>query len=72
MSQDRYAGDTKWGWECPRCDTDVEIETHDESGTYGWACPDDHCPAIGFGFSSRRRARIALREYRERYQNVFR
>lgn len=55
------------GYECPRCDADTEIFTDPGTGTYGWICPEEGCQAIGFGFGSRRQARIGLREYRERF-----
>ncbi|OIB56772.1 hypothetical protein BBD46_16350 [Natrialba sp. SSL1] len=67
-----YAGDIRWGWCCPRCERDVSVTRDPRSETFVWACPDEECPAVGFGFQSRRRARIALREYRERYQQIYR
>ncbi|ADB60777.1 hypothetical protein Htur_1892 [Haloterrigena turkmenica DSM 5511] len=67
-----YAGDLRWGWQCPRCDADVPVTRDAGSETFLWACPTEDCPSAGFGFSSRRRARIALREYREAYQNIYR
>jgi hypothetical protein len=42
------------------------------SETFRWKCDDDDCEATGFGFTSRCRARLALREYRDRYENVYR
>lgn len=70
--RDEYAGDMRWGWQCPRCEADVPVEKDPDSGTFLWACPTEGCPSVGFGFDSRRRARIALREYREAYQNIYR
>ncbi|MFC4437383.1 MULTISPECIES: hypothetical protein [Natrialbaceae] len=67
-----YAGDTRWGWRCPRCGTDVSVGRDSETETFRWECAEDGCLAVGFGFASRRRARIALRDYRERYQGVYR
>ncbi|RQG99065.1 hypothetical protein EA472_15585 [Natrarchaeobius oligotrophus] len=67
-----YAGDERWGWCCPRCDRDVIVSDDPASETFRWECPTEGCRAVGFGFRSRRRARIALREYRERYRNVYR
>ncbi|ELY57382.1 hypothetical protein [Natronolimnohabitans innermongolicus] len=67
-----YAGDVRWGWECPRCDADVSVSRDPQSETFLWACPTEGCPSVGFGFSSRRRARIALRELRESYQDIYR
>ncbi|NHN41194.1 hypothetical protein G9C85_06025 [Halorubellus sp. JP-L1] len=59
------------GWNCPRCDGETEIfyEPGPDPATRrcGWRCPREDCQAIGFGFESRRRARVALREYRERF-----
>ncbi|WP_121744743.1 hypothetical protein [Natronorubrum halophilum] len=72
MGRREYAGDMRWGWQCPRCDADVPVDSDPHSETFYWACPVDDCPSVGFGFSSRRRARIALREYREAYQNIYR
>ncbi|MFA9501723.1 hypothetical protein NP511_05705 [Natrinema thermotolerans] len=73
MSRRRtHAGDVRWGWTCPRCETDVSVRRDPDSDTFRWECDADHCAAVGFGFTSRRRARLALREYRERYQNVYR
>ncbi|THE63987.1 hypothetical protein D8Y22_15340 [Salinadaptatus halalkaliphilus] len=65
-------GDVRWGWQCPRCETDVPVTRDSGSETFCWACPQNTCPAVGFGFRSRRRARIALKEYRERYQDIYR
>lgn len=70
--RDERAVDTRWGWECPRCDADVPVVRDPDSETFCWACPTDDCPSVGFGFTSRRRARIALREYREAYRNIYR
>ncbi|QRV15149.1 hypothetical protein JMJ58_19935 [Haloterrigena salifodinae] len=67
-----YAGDMRWGWECPRCDTDVSVARDPGSETFHWVCPTEDCPSVGFGFTSRRRARLALREYHEAYQNIYR
>ncbi|WP_083867292.1 hypothetical protein [Natrialba taiwanensis] len=73
MSRPReFAADTRWGWCCPRCESDVPVRKDPRSETFRWECPDESCPAVGFGFTSRRRARIALREYRERYQGIYR
>ncbi|ELY75770.1 hypothetical protein C488_08972 [Natrinema pellirubrum DSM 15624] len=73
MSRRRtHAGDVRWGWTCPRCGTDVSVRRDPDSDTFRWECDADHCVAVGFGFTSRRRARLALREYRERYQNIYR
>ncbi|WP_090616674.1 hypothetical protein [Natrinema salaciae] len=66
------AGDMRWGWTCPRCETDASVSSDPASETFRWECDDHSCEAVGFGFTSRRRARLALREYRERYQNVYR
>ncbi|MDF9745121.1 hypothetical protein [Natrinema salsiterrestre] len=66
------AGDMRWGWTCPLCETDVSVSRDPGSGTFRWECDNGACDAIGFGFSSRRRARLALREYRERYRNIYR
>ncbi|MFC5971498.1 hypothetical protein ACFPYI_09165 [Halomarina salina] len=57
------------GYRCPRCDDDTDVFRDPETGTFGWVCPKSDCDAIGFGFQSRRRARIGLREYRERFGN---
>ncbi|QFU83703.1 hypothetical protein [Natronorubrum aibiense] len=69
---DEYAGDMRWGWQCPRCEADVSVDRDHRSETFRWKCPTDGCLAVGIGFSSRRRARLALREYRKAYQNVYR
>ena len=69
---DEHAGDMRWGWQCPRCNADVPVTRDPDSETFRWECPTDDCPAVGFGFASRRRARIALREYREAYQDIYR
>jgi len=55
------------GYDCPRCESDTEVFTDDATDSFGWICPDDGCQAIGFGFRTRRAARIGLREYRERH-----
>lgn len=67
-----YAGDMRWGWTCPRCETDVAVGKDAATETFRWICEAESCLAVGFGFASRRRARIALRDYRERYRNVYR
>ncbi|WP_049926907.1 hypothetical protein [Halopiger goleimassiliensis] len=64
--------DLRWGWRCPRCNTDVPVSRDPDSETFYWECPREGCPTVGFGFTSRRRARIGLREYRERYRNIYR
>ncbi|MFB1063143.1 hypothetical protein [Natrinema sp. H-ect4] len=66
------AGDMRWGWRCPLCETDVSVTRDPHSETFRWKCDDDDCEATGFGFTSRCRARLALREYRDRYENVYR
>ncbi|MGQ3412074.1 hypothetical protein ACT4ML_07400 [Natrinema sp. LN54] len=66
------AGDMRWGWTCPLCETDASVSRDPESETFRWECDDESCEAVGFGFTSRRKARLALREYRERYQNIYR
>ncbi|WP_440764982.1 hypothetical protein [Natronorubrum sp. DTA7] len=71
-SSDEHADDMRWGWTCPRCNADVPVHRDDDSETFRWECPVDDCPSVGFGFKSRRRARIALREYREAYRNIYR
>ncbi|ARS90718.1 hypothetical protein [Natrarchaeobaculum aegyptiacum] len=71
MARDPVA-DRRWGWQCPRCDADVPVTRDPDSETFRWECPREACLAVGFGFSSRRRARLALHRYRERYQNVYR
>ncbi|TYL36579.1 hypothetical protein CV102_21225 [Natronococcus pandeyae] len=67
-----HAGDMRWGWTCPRCGTDVSVGRDSETETFWWKCTEDGCLAVGFGFASRRRARIAVRDYRERYQRIYR
>ncbi|MXV63132.1 hypothetical protein GS429_13850 [Natronorubrum sp. JWXQ-INN-674] len=67
-----YAGDTRWGWNCPRCETEATVSRDPDSETFRWECSNERCGSVGFGFTSRRRARIALREFREAYQNVYR
>lgn len=59
-----------WGFDCPRCGADTDVFADDESETYGWVCPKRDCRAVGFGFESRRAARIGLREFTERASNV--
>ncbi|WP_049921523.1 hypothetical protein [Halopiger djelfimassiliensis] len=71
MARD-YAGDMRWGWTCPRCSADAPVTRDPSSETFRWECSTDSCPAIGFGFSSRRKARLALREFSERYRNIYR
>ncbi|MFC4544198.1 hypothetical protein ACFO5R_19920 [Halosolutus amylolyticus] len=68
----REPGDVRWGWDCPRCDRATRVRRDPSTGTYRWECPDETCPAVGFGFISRRRARLALREFRKREENVYR
>ncbi|NGM67931.1 hypothetical protein G6M89_02700 [Natronolimnobius sp. AArcel1] len=67
-----YVRDLRWGWRCPRCETDVPVSRDPSTETFRWECPTESCLSVGFGFSSRRNARIALREYRERYQEIYR
>lgn len=67
-----YVNDLLWGWKCPRCDEDATVTKDPRTETFRWECPEESCPAVGFGFTSRRKARIALREYRERYNNIYR
>lgn len=55
----------RWGFECPRCGGDTDVFADDESDTYGWVCRDRDCRAVGFGFGSRRAARVGLREFGE-------
>lgn len=69
---DDTAGDVRWGWDCPRCDRQTKVRRDPGSDTFRWVCPEETCPAVGFGFSSRRRARIGLREYREREEDIYR
>ena len=57
------------GYRCPRCDGDTDVFRDPGTQRYGWICPDSDCLAVGFGFRSRRRARIGLREYRERFEH---
>ncbi|MEY7851407.1 hypothetical protein AB7C87_19660 [Natrarchaeobius sp. A-rgal3] len=64
--------DVRWGWTCPRCNADADVERDPSSKTFRWVCSENPCPAVGFGFTSRRRARIALRDYRNRDENVYR
>lgn len=66
------AGDMRWGWTCPLCETDVSVSRDPDSGTFRWECDGDACEAVGFGFASRRKARLALKEYRERYRDIYR
>ncbi|UHQ96023.1 hypothetical protein HYG82_20840 [Natrinema halophilum] len=66
------ADDLMWGWTCPLCNAHVSVSRDPASGTFRWECDADACEAIGFGFASRRRARLALREYSERYDNLYR
>ncbi|WP_090381231.1 hypothetical protein [Natronobacterium texcoconense] len=68
----RYAGDVRWGWTCPRCDSEAPVRKDPSSETFRWECSRDDCPAVGFGFRSRRRARIALRKYCDRYESIYR
>lgn len=56
------------GYRCPRCDGDTDIFRDERSETVGWVCTDD-CTAVGFGFQSRRLARIGLREYRDQFDD---
>lgn len=67
-----YAGDMRWGWNCPRCNTEVTVSRDRDSETFEWRCPSETCLAVGFGFTSRRRARLGLLEYHERYQETYR
>ncbi len=62
----------RWGWTCPRCETDASVTRDHDADTFRWECDADGCAAVGFGFTSRRRARLALEEYRERYRDVYR
>ncbi|SEW00862.1 hypothetical protein [Natrinema salifodinae] len=66
------AGDLRWGWACPRCETDASVARDPGTGTFRWECDADDCDTVGFGFTSRRQARLALKEYREQYQNIYR
>ncbi|WP_394742474.1 hypothetical protein [Natronococcus roseus] len=66
------AGNIRWGWRCPRCDTDVAVARNPQTGTFSWVCEEPECVAVGFGFRSRRRARLGVLEYRERYRSVYR
>ncbi|WP_425606683.1 hypothetical protein [Natrinema marinum] len=66
------AGDTRWGWICPLCETAASVTKDRDPDTFRWECDADECGAVGFGFTSQRRVRIALCEYRERYENVYR
>ncbi|MFC6719540.1 hypothetical protein ACFQGT_13870 [Natrialbaceae archaeon GCM10025810] len=68
----KHPGDVRWGWKCPRCDAKTRIKRDPSTRTYRWECVRDACPAVGFGFVSRRRARIALREFRRRNEDVYR
>ncbi|RQG93389.1 hypothetical protein [Natrarchaeobius chitinivorans] len=65
-------GDTRWGWCCPHCNRDVDVVKDPSTDTFRWECPGEACRAVGFGFSSRRQARIALLSYRKRYENTYR
>jgi hypothetical protein len=56
------------GYSCPRCDGDTDVFRDPGTGRFGWFCPKPDCRAVGFGFRSRRSARIGLREYRERFE----
>ncbi|MFP8953547.1 hypothetical protein ACLI4Z_11310 [Natrialbaceae archaeon A-arb3/5] len=67
-----YVGNIRWGWCCPRCDREATVTRDPSSETFRWECPDEACPSVGFGFRSRRAARIALGKYRDRYQNIYR
>ncbi len=66
------ASDIRWGWDCPRCDRATDVRRDPLTETFRWECPDETCPAVGFGFTSRRRARLGLRQFRERLPNVYR
>ncbi|PCR90605.1 hypothetical protein CP557_08850 [Natrinema ejinorense] len=66
------AGDMRWGWRCPVCGTDASVSRDPDSGTFRWECDADRCDAVGFGFTSRRQARLALREFRKRYRDNYR
>nr|WP_293033852.1 hypothetical protein [Natronococcus sp.] len=66
------AGNIRWGWRCPRCDSDVDVGKDSRTDTFYWSCKKDGCLAIGLGFRSRRRARLGVLEYRERYRSVYR
>ncbi|WP_254529611.1 hypothetical protein [Natrinema gelatinilyticum] len=66
------AGDMQWGWTCPLCGTDASVSRDADSGTFRWKCDANACDAVGFGFASRRRARLALREYGKRHGDVYR
>lgn len=70
--RDEHAVDTRWGWCCPRCEEDVPVIRDPHSQTFRWECQTNDCPAVGFGFSSRRRARLGLLEYREAFQRIYR
>jgi hypothetical protein len=72
MGVNDRAGDVRWGWECPRCEADVDVGRDPDTETFWWACERDGCFAVGFGFASRRRARLGVLEYRERYQQIYR
>lgn len=52
-----------WGFACPRCGGDTDVFVDAESETYGWICPEADCVSVGFGFESRRAARVGLRTY---------
>ncbi|MDS0298991.1 hypothetical protein NDI76_09555 [Halogeometricum sp. S1BR25-6] len=52
-----------WGFACPRCGGDTDVFVDERSATYGWICPESDCTAVGFGFESRRAARVGLRAY---------
>ncbi len=64
--------DLRWGWRCPRCDADAAVTRDPGSSTFCWACTDADCPAVGFGFRTRRRARLALRALCEEYDRPYR
>ncbi|WP_049888701.1 hypothetical protein [Natronococcus occultus] len=66
------AGNLRWGWRCPRCDTDVDVGRDGRTDTFYWHCEDVDCPAFGIGFRSRRQARLGVLEYRERYRGIYR
>ncbi|APW97818.1 hypothetical protein CHINAEXTREME_08515 [Halobiforma lacisalsi AJ5] len=68
----RYAGDVRWGWTCPRCNAETTVTRDPSSETFRWECDREDCETLGFGFRSRRAARIALRESAEECRDVYR
>nr|WP_083861121.1 hypothetical protein [Halobiforma nitratireducens] len=65
----RDAGDVRWGWTCPCCNGETTVTRDSSSGTFRWECDREDCDTLGFGFRSRRRARIAIRESADEYRD---